>query len=101
MRTLKEMVSNGQTAKFVRFKHEKLWYVTECSFEFPVSPEDISGEAELHSVEKAMSLMKWIRKHIDFINDSKDKDDNSSQVQTLDEMLNKFDKNRHGGEVLL
>lgn len=72
MRTLKEMVENGQVATFVRFKHNSLIYVTECGFEFPVSPSDITGESELLPQEKAMSLMKWIRKHIDFIKSSQE-----------------------------
>lgn len=68
------MVSGGQVAKFVRCKYGVLWYVTECGFEFPIPPADITGEAELVPVEKSMALMKWIRKHIDFINQSKETD---------------------------
>lgn len=73
MNTLKEIVSGGKTAKFLHFKHGSLWYVTECGFEFPVPAEDITGESELHTEERAMALMKWIRKHLEFINDSKRK----------------------------
>ena len=66
------MVSNGQNVAFVRFKHGRLWYSTECGFEFPVPPEDITGESEVQLVEKAMSMMKWIRKHLEFVNTAKE-----------------------------
>lgn len=65
------MVANGQMVDFVRFKHGALIYVTECGFEFPVPASDISGEAEVLDKERAMSMMKWIRKHLEFIQSAK------------------------------
>lgn len=74
--SIKEMVSPGKMATFIRFKHNNIWYVTDNGFEFPIPASDISGETELLPIEKAMSLMKWINKHIKFL-------DQAEQEQTL------------------
>jgi hypothetical protein len=66
------MVSGSKTSKLVRFKNGALWYMTACGFEFPIPTADITGEAELLPVEKSMALMKWIRKHLELIKQSKD-----------------------------
>lgn len=69
--SLKDMVAPGKMVTFIRFKNNNLWYVTDDGFEFPVPASDISGEAELLPVERAMSLMKWINKHLKFLTESK------------------------------
>lgn len=67
-----DIVKDGKLVTFTRYKHGCLWYVTQDKeFEFPVPAGDIDGEAELHTTERAMSLMKWIKKHIDFIEAAK------------------------------
>lgn len=63
MNTIKEMVSNGKTAKFIYYRDSQLWYVTECGFEFPVPIEDV-GNATFLAEDKAMMLMRYIRKHM-------------------------------------
>ena len=70
MKTLKELVAPGKTATFVRFKGNELIYVTNCGFEFSIPIADINGEAELMSVERTMTLMKWINKRIKMIAES-------------------------------
>lgn len=60
------MVSNGKKATFLCYQQNELWYMTECGFKFPVPIEDI-GEAIVHSSEKAMLLMRFIRKHINML----------------------------------
>jgi hypothetical protein len=72
MKTLKEIVSGGKMAEFVKFKNNCLIYETDCGLEFPIPATDLDGQAELHSVESAMSLMKWIRKQLELINSSKE-----------------------------
>lgn len=62
MRTVPEMVKNGQTVKFVKYRHNHVYYVTECGFEFPVPTEDL-GDATVNATEKAIFLMRYIRKH--------------------------------------
>jgi hypothetical protein len=62
---IKEMVKDGKKARFVRFRKGELIYVTECGFEFPIptNSEEI-GDGVFHAEEKAMLLMRYIRKHI-------------------------------------
>jgi hypothetical protein len=65
--TIKEMVSDGKLATFVEYRQGNLWYQTEDGFKFPVPMEDI-GTATFHASEKALLLMRYIRKHLDTIN---------------------------------
>ena len=66
---IKEMIQN-KTVKFVRYQNKELWYVTECGFEFPVPISD-TGEASFMNQDKALLFMRWIRKHIEHINNAK------------------------------
>lgn len=63
---IKDMVSGGKLATFINYRHKELWYKTECGFEFPVPIEDV-GDATFNATEKAMLLMRYIRKHIETI----------------------------------
>lgn len=67
---LKDMVSNNKKVKFVRYQKGELWYVTESGFEFPVSISD-TGDAAFNPEDKALFFMRWIKKHIDNINEGK------------------------------
>ena len=60
---IKEMVKDSKKARFVRFRKGELIYVTECGFEFPVPVDDV-GDGIFNAEEKAMLLMRYIRKHI-------------------------------------
>jgi hypothetical protein len=87
--TIKEVMR--EQARFVKFQDGKLWYnilytyeitkttsegkpyasSTAAQFDFPI---DVTGEdagGEFGSSEKAVTLMRWIRKHIDFLNAAK------------------------------
>jgi hypothetical protein len=77
---IKEMVRDGKKVRFVRYRKGELIYVTECGFEFPVpvyKTEIVAGEVVydtseigdgvFHFEEKAMLLMRYIRKHIALI----------------------------------
>ncbi len=66
---IKEMIQNKQV-KFVRYQNQELWYSTECGFEFPVPISD-TGEASFMNQDKALLFMRWIRKHIEHINQAK------------------------------
>lgn len=70
MRSLKEMVSNNQQVTFVKYLDGNLYYKTKCGFEFPVPISDI-GNATFHAKDKAMLFMRYIRKHIDLVNQAK------------------------------
>jgi len=69
MKSIKEMVV-GKTVKFVRYQRKELWYVTECGFEFPVPIED-TGDGAFIDQDKAMLFMRWIRKHVELLNEAK------------------------------
>ena len=53
---IKEMVNNGQRAKFMFYRQKELWYVTDSGFEFPVPIDDV-GDGVFNTDEKAILLM--------------------------------------------
>lgn len=67
---LKDIVANGKKVKFLRYQKNQLWYVSDCGFEFPVPISD-TGEASFSNEDKALFFMRWIRKHIENINEGK------------------------------
>lgn len=64
---------------FTRYEDGKLWYqisyayrgttdlMYHGSFDFPVPVNDVGG-GSLGLSEKAVTLMRWIRKHIEYLN---------------------------------
>lgn len=62
MRSIIDMVKDGQRVEFKFYRDMCLWYSTECGFEFPVPIEDI-GKATFLAEDKAMMFMRYIRKH--------------------------------------
>ena len=70
MYNLKEMVSNNKRVKFIHFKENELWYVTETGFEFPVPVADTQGATFL-AEDKALLFMRYIRKHIEMLEKAK------------------------------
>ena len=70
MKTLKEMVSNGQQVRFQFYRDGQLWYTTECGFEFPVPISDI-GNATFRAEDRAMLFMRYIRKHLGLIEEAR------------------------------
>ena len=73
--TLKEMLYNADgTKKIVTFTHYfdgALWYETEDRFAFPVPVSDI-GTATFKATDSAPLFMRYIRKHIELLDTSKD-----------------------------
>lgn len=66
MYNVKEMVIDNKKVKFVQYKQKELWYITETGFEFPVSIDDI-GDGIFKVEDKALLFMRWIKKHIKFL----------------------------------
>ena len=64
--SIKEMVKDNKTATFEFFRKGELWYKTECGFSFPVPVSD-TGDGEFQRTERALFLMRYIRKHLDSI----------------------------------
>lgn len=63
MLSLKDMVSNDKKVRFVFYRDKALHYETEDGFVFPV-PIDDAGSATFGAEEKAMLMMRYIRKQI-------------------------------------
>lgn len=70
MTSIKDMVKDGQKVKFLYYKSHELWYVTETGFEFPVPTYD-TGDGMFLAEDKAMLFMRYIRKHVKFLNEAK------------------------------
>ena len=62
MASVKEIVK-GKNAHFVFFRDKSLFYETDDGFQFPIPIED-AGSATFNAEEKAILLMRYIRKHI-------------------------------------
>jgi hypothetical protein len=75
------MVKDGKKVVFVRFKEDRLWYKTECGFEFPVQVAD-TGTAIFLPEDKAMLFMRYIRKHIAFVEKAKIEHDTAFDLQS-------------------
>jgi len=63
MRQLKDLVKDNKTVRFVFFRDGALHYETDDGFVFPVPIED-AGSATFHRKERAMLMMRYIRKHL-------------------------------------
>lgn len=70
MKSLKELVAPGQMVHFMRYQKQELWYRTDCGFEFPVPIED-TGDGAFLASDKAMLMMRYIRKHLASIEQGK------------------------------
>jgi len=66
MNTLKDMVKDNKQVHFSFYRENELWYTTDCGFEFPVPINDI-GNAIFLRDDKAIFFMRYIRKHMVYI----------------------------------
>lgn len=65
---IKDLVRDKE-AVFVEYHDGNLWYRIEGNdFNFPIPIEDTKG-AVFHARVKAIRLMRWVRKHVDLINE--------------------------------
>ncbi|MEJ2133344.1 MAG: hypothetical protein P8Y95_17360 [Gammaproteobacteria bacterium] len=63
MSDLKTLVK-GKMARFVYYRDKALHYETDDGFLFPVPVED-AGSATFNAEEKAILMMRYIRKHLE------------------------------------
>lgn len=72
--TLKEMLYHAdgskKTVRFIHYFDGSLWYETEDLFVFPVPIADI-GNATFHAQDHAPLFMRYVRKHLETIEASK------------------------------
>ena len=72
MLTLREMVSNDKKVRFLFYRDSALHYETEDGFIFPV-PVDEANSATFGAEEKAMLMMRYIRKQLKALHMAKQK----------------------------
>ena len=66
---IKAMVKDGAKVNFLYYRKGELWYETEINqFKFPVPIED-TGDGTFLVQDTAMMYMRYIRKHIQNINE--------------------------------
>lgn len=70
MLSLKDMVSDDKKVRFVFYRDKALHYETEDGFVFPV-PIDDAGSATFGAEEKALLMMRYIRKQIKVLETAK------------------------------
>ena len=70
---LKDMVARGKKVRITSFCSGQLWYRTEEGFEFPVPVTDRKevGNATFLAEDKAIYFMRYIRKHMQFLDDAR------------------------------
>jgi len=68
--TLRDRVRPGLKVYFTHYAGGELWYRTDDGFEFPVPISDAEGGTFL-ATEKAILLMRYIRKHMEMLAASK------------------------------
>lgn len=73
MLSVKDMVKDNKKVFFNFYRQGNLWYKTEDGFDFPVPIED-AGDGLFLNEDKAMLFMRYIRKHIEYIEGSKEKE---------------------------
>jgi hypothetical protein len=69
---VKDFVKDGKLATFAYYKLGELWYTVD-GFMFPIPVKDTAevGDATFNREEKALLLMRYIRKHIKFLEEAK------------------------------
>ena len=70
MKNIKDMVNQNKKARFVYFRDGALHYETEDGFIFPVPVND-AGSATFNAEEKALLLMRYIRKYLKMLEENK------------------------------
>ena len=68
---IKDMVTDGKKVTFQFYRQGELWYKTETGFEFPVPIVDCGDGVFLYE-DKAILFMRYIRKHIAYLEKAKE-----------------------------
>ena len=66
---IKDMIKDKKVT-FEYFRENELFYKTECGFVFPVPTVD-AGTAVFKAEDNAMYFMRYIRKHIALLEESR------------------------------
>ncbi|MDA1370747.1 MAG: hypothetical protein O2971_08320 [Proteobacteria bacterium] len=74
---IKDIVKN-QNAHFVFYRDECLFYETDNGYQFPVPVEE-AGSATFNAEERAILLMRYIRKHLARTEAARDKQEKDNE----------------------
>lgn len=74
---IKDIVKN-QNARFVFYRDECLFYETDNGYQFPVPVEE-AGSANFNAEERAILLMRYIRKHLARTEAARDKQEKDNE----------------------
>lgn len=58
------------TARFLKLVDSELWYVCEDGYEFAIPLSETAG-AEFKAEDKGIFFMRWIRKHMDMLEEAR------------------------------
>ena len=94
---IKEMVKDHKKVRFSFYRDKELWYITEGGFEFPVPIEEI-GNATFMAEDRALLFMRYIRKHMEMLEQAKKEHEELISVRTLD-MMDQSMKNLAEGKA--
>ena len=64
-------IVKNQNAHFVYYRDRALFYETDNGFQFPI-PIDDASSATFNNEEKAILLMRYIRKHLKTVGEAED-----------------------------
>lgn len=68
---LGDLVKGNKIARFKFFRDATLWYEVE-GFQYPISGDDLKG-ATFKVEETALLHMRWIRKHLQYLQECIDR----------------------------
>ncbi len=75
---LTDHVGKDKKVYFLHYQDNTLWYRTESGLEYPVPCQD-TGSGIFLPEDRSIYHMRWIRKHLDFLEQSRiDQDKNNS-----------------------
>lgn len=67
---IKNHVGKDKFCHFLHYQDNNLWYRTEAGLDFPIPISD-TGNGIFLPKDKSIIFMRWIRKHMKFIEDAR------------------------------
>lgn len=79
---IKDLVGRDKKVYFSFYRDGEVWYKTESGFEFPIPPDDLKG-AIFKPQDKSVLFMRFIRKHLEYLNANFAKQNESTKTTQL------------------
>jgi hypothetical protein len=80
---LGDLVKDNQRVRIAWYRDGEIWYRHESGFEFPIKGDDLKG-AVFKAEDKAILFMRWIRKHLEYLQKSMEEAGISNAFQVSD-----------------